>query len=191
MIFIVTKNRVRRRYADDWVSLVGDFTTATRAEPGNLFFDWYRSVDDPTVYVLVEAFRDRAAGEAHVKLGPLQGGDRGALRCARGRAGDRERRGGRRVVTRDGGTRRQLTDTSLSSMDSVGTTCPLDAVTAEVIRSRTETVCFEMATFVSRTATTPILNQSNERNATILDSRGRLPRSRWGSRSSCSRRRCR
>ncbi|HEY3723227.1 MAG TPA: hydantoinase B/oxoprolinase family protein [Acidimicrobiia bacterium] len=49
-----------------------------------------------------------------------------------------------------------------------------DAVTAEVIRSRMETVCFEMATFVSRTATTPILNQSNERNATILDGRGRL-----------------
>ena len=37
-----------------------------RAEPGNLFFDWYRSVDDPTVYMLVEAFADRAAGEAHV-----------------------------------------------------------------------------------------------------------------------------
>ena len=37
-----------------------------------------------------------------------------------------------------------------------------------------ETICFEMATYVSRTATTPILNQSNERNATILDSRGRL-----------------
>ncbi len=37
-----------------------------------------------------------------------------------------------------------------------------------------ETICFEMATFVSRTATTPILNQSNERNATILDGRGRL-----------------
>ena len=37
-----------------------------------------------------------------------------------------------------------------------------------------ETVCFEMATHVSRTATTPILNQSNERNATILDGTGRL-----------------
>ncbi len=49
-----------------------------------------------------------------------------------------------------------------------------DPVTAEVIRSAMETVCFEMATFVSRTATTPILNQSNERNATILDSAGRL-----------------
>ena len=50
----------------------------------------------------------------------------------------------------------------------------VDAVTAEVIRSMLETICFEMATFVSRTATTPILNQSNERNATILDSQGRL-----------------
>ena len=50
----------------------------------------------------------------------------------------------------------------------------IDLVTAEVIRSAMETVCFEMATFVSRTATTPILNQSNERNATILDWRGRL-----------------
>ena len=50
----------------------------------------------------------------------------------------------------------------------------IDLVTAEVIRSAMETVCFEMATFVSRTATTPILNQSNERNATILDWKGRL-----------------
>src|SRR4026209_2570041 len=50
----------------------------------------------------------------------------------------------------------------------------VDPVTAEVVRSAMETVCFEMATFVSRTATTPILNQSNERNATILDGHGRL-----------------
>jgi N-methylhydantoinase B len=50
----------------------------------------------------------------------------------------------------------------------------IDVVTAEVIRSAMETICFEMATYVSRTATTPILNQSNERNATILDGNGRL-----------------
>jgi N-methylhydantoinase B len=50
----------------------------------------------------------------------------------------------------------------------------VDPITAEVIRSAMETICFEMATFVSHTATTPILNQSNERNATILDARGRL-----------------
>jgi N-methylhydantoinase B len=50
----------------------------------------------------------------------------------------------------------------------------IDTVTTEVVRSFMETVCFEMAAYVSRTATTPILNQSNERNATILDARGRL-----------------
>src|SRR2546430_11513817 len=50
----------------------------------------------------------------------------------------------------------------------------VDQVTAEVIRGAMETICFEMATYVSRTATTPILNQSNERNATILDAQGRL-----------------
>src|SRR5947199_1751556 len=50
----------------------------------------------------------------------------------------------------------------------------VDPVTAEVVRSCMETVCFEMATYVSRTATTPILNQSNERNATILDAKRRL-----------------
>ncbi len=50
----------------------------------------------------------------------------------------------------------------------------IDLVTAEVIRGGMETICFEMAAYVSRTATTPILNQSNERNATVLDAQGRL-----------------
>src|SRR3989441_8227276 len=53
-------------------------------------------------------------------------------------------------------------------------TVTVDPVTAEVIRGAMETVCWEMATYVSRTATTPILNQSNERNGSILDARGRL-----------------
>lgn len=50
----------------------------------------------------------------------------------------------------------------------------IDPVTAEVIRGALETIAFEMAVHVSRTATTPILNQSNERNATIMDAGGRL-----------------
>src|SRR3972149_7134799 len=49
-----------------------------------------------------------------------------------------------------------------------------DPVSAEVIRGAMETVAYERATHVSLTATTPILNQSNERNATILDARGAL-----------------
>jgi N-methylhydantoinase B len=51
---------------------------------------------------------------------------------------------------------------------------PIDPVTAEIIRGAMETVAYEMATHVSLTATTPILNQSNERNATILDASGAL-----------------
>src|SRR4029077_1174965 len=47
-----------------------------------------------------------------------------------------------------------------------GTTA--DPVTTEIILGAFETICYEMATHVSLTATTPILNQSNERNATIL-----------------------
>jgi quinol monooxygenase YgiN len=67
MIFIVVKQPVRAEYADDWLNLVADFTSATRAEPGNISFEWYRSIEDPNLYVLIEAFRDAAAGEAHVQ----------------------------------------------------------------------------------------------------------------------------
>ena len=42
------------------------WSAATRAEDGNLWFDWSRSLDDPAQYVLVEGFRDSAAGSAHV-----------------------------------------------------------------------------------------------------------------------------
>ena len=66
MILIVAKNPVRPEHADDWPLLMEEFTTASRAEPGNISFDWYRSIDDPSVYLLVEAFEDGAAGEAHV-----------------------------------------------------------------------------------------------------------------------------
>jgi quinol monooxygenase YgiN len=67
MIFITAKFRVLPEHADEWVELTRPFTEATRAEPGNLWFDWSRSVDDPTEYVLVEAFRDGDAGAAHVR----------------------------------------------------------------------------------------------------------------------------
>ena len=67
MIFITAKFRVKPEDADRWPEIAGPFTQATRAEPGCLWFDWSRSLDDPTEYVLVEAFRDGAAGGAHVQ----------------------------------------------------------------------------------------------------------------------------
>src|SRR6185369_17908154 len=67
MIFITAKFAVRPESAERWLEVVGDFTRATRAEPGCLWFDWSRSLDDPNEYVLVEAFRDGDAGGAHVQ----------------------------------------------------------------------------------------------------------------------------
>ncbi len=66
MIFITAKFRVRPEDANRWSELSAEFTRATRSEPGCLWFEWSRSLDDPTEYVLVEAFRDSEAGAAHV-----------------------------------------------------------------------------------------------------------------------------
>jgi quinol monooxygenase YgiN len=66
MIFITAKFPIKPEFADRWPEIAGAFTAATRAEQGCLWFDWSRSLDDPTEYVLVEAFRDGDAGAAHV-----------------------------------------------------------------------------------------------------------------------------
>ncbi|HEY0473176.1 MAG TPA: putative quinol monooxygenase [Kribbella sp.] len=67
MIFITAKFQVLPEHADAWPEISADFTAATRGEPGCLWFDWSRSLDDPNEYVLVEAFRDGEAGGAHVQ----------------------------------------------------------------------------------------------------------------------------
>jgi quinol monooxygenase YgiN len=67
MIFITAKFPVRPEHADAWPDVSRAFTEATRAEPGCLWFDWSRSLEDPNEYVLVEAFRDDEAGGAHVQ----------------------------------------------------------------------------------------------------------------------------
>lgn len=66
MIFITAKFKVRPEHADNWPEIARDFTEATRAEEGCLWFDWSRSLEDPNEYVLVEAFRDGDAGGVHV-----------------------------------------------------------------------------------------------------------------------------
>lgn len=67
MIFIAAKFRVLPEYADEWPDIAAEFTRSTRNEPGCLWFEWSRSLEDPTEYVLVEAFRDNEAGAGHVQ----------------------------------------------------------------------------------------------------------------------------
>jgi quinol monooxygenase YgiN len=66
MIFIVVKFTVRPEHSEEWLDRVREFTEASRAEPGNLWFEWSRSLEDPDQFVLLEAFRDAGAGAEHV-----------------------------------------------------------------------------------------------------------------------------
>ncbi|MGW1787076.1 putative quinol monooxygenase [Streptomyces sp. NPDC002143] len=66
MIFIVVRFPVRPEYRDQWLDRVCDFTAATRAEPGNLFFEWSVDTTDPNRFVLLEAFASSEAGLEHV-----------------------------------------------------------------------------------------------------------------------------
>jgi quinol monooxygenase YgiN len=61
VILIVVKFKTKPEWSERWLDLVQDFSDATRAEPGNLWFEWSRSVQDPHEFVLVEAFRDDGA----------------------------------------------------------------------------------------------------------------------------------
>lgn len=65
MIFIAVKFETKPEFAEQWPELVREFTEATRAEPGNKWFEWSRSLENPNEYVLLEAFDDDAA-EPHV-----------------------------------------------------------------------------------------------------------------------------
>lgn len=65
MILINVKYQVRPEAAGTFLDDIAWFTEATRAEPGNIFFDWYRSPEKANEFLLIEAFQDDAA-EPHV-----------------------------------------------------------------------------------------------------------------------------
>jgi N-methylhydantoinase B len=56
----------------------------------------------------------------------------------------------------------------------LATSADIDPVTAGIIRGAFETICYEVATHLGRSASSAIINQSNERNGSIIDAHGRL-----------------
>ena len=50
MIVITVRFHVLPEYAEQWPELTRAFTEATRAEPGNRWFRWSRSLDDPNEF---------------------------------------------------------------------------------------------------------------------------------------------
>lgn len=74
MYFIVVKFAVKPESAEQFMDLVTPFTEATRAEPGNLWFDWSRSVENANEFVLIEAFLDDEAAGTHVNSAHFKAG---------------------------------------------------------------------------------------------------------------------
>ncbi|GAA1177175.1 putative quinol monooxygenase [Ornithinimicrobium humiphilum] len=73
MYLIVVKFPVKPESVDSWTEIVADYTAACRAEEGNLFFEWSRSLENPSEFVLVEGFTDEGA-TAHVQSPHFQQG---------------------------------------------------------------------------------------------------------------------
>lgn len=61
MYFIVVKFRVKPESVEKWPEIIREYTEATRAEPGNIFFEWSKSLEVDNEYVLVEAFTNDGA----------------------------------------------------------------------------------------------------------------------------------
>lgn len=65
MIWINVKFTVKPEFVDRWLDETREYTEATRAEPGNLWFFWTKTVDRDNEFLLCEGFADDGAA-AHV-----------------------------------------------------------------------------------------------------------------------------
>jgi quinol monooxygenase YgiN len=72
LILITVKTKLTPGSADAYLEANRPFLEATRQEPGNKWYEQFRSVDDPDVILTLEAFDDSAAGEAHVNSAHFQ-----------------------------------------------------------------------------------------------------------------------
>lgn len=67
MILITVKFPIREDKLAQWRELSRFYVEAVTAEPGNVFFEFSESVDEPNTFVCIEGFRDSAAGAAHMQ----------------------------------------------------------------------------------------------------------------------------
>jgi quinol monooxygenase YgiN len=58
--------RAKEGKADRLMEVIDEMTQPSRAEPGNLFYQAQRSVDDPQLFYLYEQYTDEAGYQAHM-----------------------------------------------------------------------------------------------------------------------------
>ena len=72
MILINVKFPIRPDKSAERLELADSYAKAVRAEPGNRFFEFWRSLDDPNTYVCIEGFADAEAGAEHMQQSHVQ-----------------------------------------------------------------------------------------------------------------------
>ena len=66
MAYVVSATwRAKAGKEDRMLEVIRELTPATRAEPGNLFYQAQRSLEDPRVFLLYEQYADEAGYQAH------------------------------------------------------------------------------------------------------------------------------
>ena len=58
MQIVNVRFHVKPELADAFPAAIADLVDATRAEPGNLWYLWSRSLDDPSEFVVLEGYTD-------------------------------------------------------------------------------------------------------------------------------------
>ncbi|HEY2832565.1 MAG TPA: putative quinol monooxygenase [Sporichthyaceae bacterium] len=66
MILINVKFPIRPERLEEFLGLARQYRADVTAEPGNVYFEWSRDLDDPNTFIAVECFRDGDAGAAHM-----------------------------------------------------------------------------------------------------------------------------
>jgi quinol monooxygenase YgiN len=67
MAYVVSaKWRAKAGKEDRLLQVIREMTAPSRAEPGNLFYQAQRSIDDPLLFYLYEQYADEDAYQAHM-----------------------------------------------------------------------------------------------------------------------------
>lgn len=72
MILIVLKAQIRPDKREEWLSGISRYKKDVNSEPGNISFDYHENYEKQNEFVIVEVFKDSAAGDAHVKTDHAQ-----------------------------------------------------------------------------------------------------------------------
>ncbi|GAA3025477.1 putative quinol monooxygenase [Gordonia defluvii] len=73
MQIVNVRFHVKPELADAFPAAIADLVDATRAEPGNLWYLWSRSLDDPSEFVVLEGYTDDGFA-AHAQSAHFQAG---------------------------------------------------------------------------------------------------------------------